>query len=134
MDVGVSDSDFNRIYILSLQIMPGGSKYRQWYAMRTRLQQEGKWRGKTPSHFVPSLEEGEPRPKEPALGPVFGTVALPTPDASPDNAIPPSQANSVPETPEHAATPESLPELEPPETEEGNELWTWVLYFSMGKI
>lgn len=110
--------------------MPGGNKYRQWYAMRDRLQKAGKWKGKIPSHYVPELEEGEPRPKEPALGPVFGTVALPTPEQSPDTEIPPSQGSPIPETP--GSTPESLPALESPETEEGNELQQWIFYINMG--
>lgn len=37
------------------QGMPGGNSYRQWYAMRQRLQREGRW-----THSVPRQEEGEP--------------------------------------------------------------------------
>lgn len=43
--------------------MAGNKK--QWYAMRKRLQESGKWTGKAPSHPVPAQEEGEPAPKEP---------------------------------------------------------------------
>lgn len=42
--------------------MPGGSKYRQWYAMRKAMQERGTWR---PKHTVPAQEEGEPVPKAP---------------------------------------------------------------------
>lgn len=45
--------------------MPGGSKYRQWYAMKKNLENKGKWKGKIPKHSVPAREEGEPAPKEP---------------------------------------------------------------------
>lgn len=37
--------------------------HRQWYAMKQRLQKEGKWKGA--SHKVPEREEGEPDPKVP---------------------------------------------------------------------
>lgn len=42
--------------------MPGSKA--QWYAMKKRLQKEGKWTGdKAPSHKVPEREEGEPPEK-----------------------------------------------------------------------
>nr|WOX03050.1 hypothetical protein [Psittaciform chaphamaparvovirus 6] len=47
--------------------MPGGNSYRQWYAMRQRLQNAGRWQGNAPSHTVPDQEEGEPAPKTPRL-------------------------------------------------------------------
>lgn len=37
---------------------------KQWYAMRKRLQDTGKWSGGAPSHKVPAREEGEPPEKE----------------------------------------------------------------------
>lgn len=40
--------------------MPGGTNYRQWYAMRKAMQQRGTWRGRPPTHSVPQQEEGEP--------------------------------------------------------------------------
>lgn len=44
--------------------MPGGSKYRQWYAMRKAMQERGTWKGNA-KHSVPNQEEGEPAPKQP---------------------------------------------------------------------
>lgn len=35
--------------------------HRQWYAMRNKLQKEGRW---NPKHKVPPLEEGEPPSKQ----------------------------------------------------------------------
>lgn len=72
--------------------MPGGSKYRQWYAMRSAMQERGTWRGNQPTHSVPEREEGEPAPKEPR-----------TSEPSPE-------------------TPESLPPLEDSPTEEGKTM------------
>lgn len=40
--------------------MPGNRA--QWYAMRKRLQAQGKWKGA--SHSVPAQEEGEPPTKQ----------------------------------------------------------------------
>lgn len=97
--------------------MPGGKNYRQWYAMRAKLIAEGKWKGKVPSHFVPQFEEGEPRPKQPLRGSLFERAADSTPETSPNSEVPPSQADTIPETP--PSTPDSLPPLESPETEEG---------------
>nr|UQT67959.1 hypothetical protein [Phasianus chaphamaparvovirus] len=37
---------------------------KQWYAMKKRLQKEGKWTGKAPAHKVPAREEGEPPEKQ----------------------------------------------------------------------
>lgn len=51
--------------------MPGGNEYRKWYAMRNRLQAQGKWKGTT--HPVPEQEEGEPPAKEPRTGGGDGT-------------------------------------------------------------
>lgn len=42
------------------------SRYRAWYGMRKRLQQEGKWQ-KGPVHPVPAQEEGEPPTKNPRI-------------------------------------------------------------------
>ena len=39
------------------------SNKKQWYAMKKRLQKEGKWSGKAPAHKVPAQEEGEPAEK-----------------------------------------------------------------------
>lgn len=69
--------------------MPGGSRYRQWYAMRNRLRAEGRWQA-NPTHTVPAQEEGEPPAQRPRT-----------------------------ESPEGASTPESLPELESSPTDEG---------------
>lgn len=114
--------------------MPGGTDFRRWYAMRKRLQQEGKWKGKDISHKVPilDLEAGEPAPKNPALGPLFGSVAQPTPDNSPDSVVPPSVADTVPDS--NPSTPDSLPPLESPATAEGNRHvhFTWVFINCLG--
>lgn len=41
---------------------------KQWYAMRSRLQKEGKWHGgNAPGHSVPAQEDGEPPSKAPRL-------------------------------------------------------------------
>lgn len=42
--------------------MPGGKNFRQWYAMRSRLQQQGRW-----THSVPQQEEGEPPAQRPRI-------------------------------------------------------------------
>lgn len=99
--------------------MPGGDKYRQWYAMRARLQQEGKWTGKQPTHKVPFLDiqAGEPEPKTPRLGSLFERAAEPTPDTSPNSEVAPSIASTVRESP--SSTPSSLPSLETSPTAEG---------------
>lgn len=79
------------------------SNFRQWYAMRKSLQQRGKW-----SHPVPRQEEGEPEPKQPRWYERTNAgldVAANLPEESP--------------TPSAADTPESLPPLESPPTEEG---------------
>nr|WDQ28114.1 hypothetical protein [Bird parvovirus] len=103
--------------------MPGGEDYRKWYAMRARLKAAGKWKGKTPTHFVPQLEEGEPRPKEPALGPIFERAADPTPESSPNSIVGPSDAETVGES-----TPDSLPPLEDSPTAEGNDVLPWLFF------
>lgn len=100
--------------------MPGGDKYRQWYAARAAMKARGVWKGKQPSHFVPEWEEGEPRPKEPALGALFERVANPSSDDD-SPPIPPSQGSTVPDS--NPSTPDSLPPLESPETAEGTHEW-----------
>lgn len=70
--------------------MPGGNRFRQWYAMRQRLQQEGRWRGAT--HPVPAQDEGEPPAQRPRL----------EQDTSPDTP------DSLPEL-ESSPTPEGKP-------------------------
>lgn len=46
--------------------MAGNKK--QYWAMRRRLEKEGKWYGdKAPAHAVPALEEGEPPSKAPRV-------------------------------------------------------------------
>nr|WGD01533.1 hypothetical protein [Chaphamaparvovirus sp.] len=86
--------------------MPGGSKFRQWYAMRKAMQERGTWRGREgerPTHPVPALEEGEPpaqRARTEGADSVSGSSASPAAASSP-------------------ATPESLPELEKSPTAEG---------------
>lgn len=116
--------------------MPGGDDFRRWYAMRKAMQERGTWKGKEgqPTHKVPSLdlEAGEPRPKVPKPGPIFGIVAQPTPDASPDTAIPPSRASTVPDS--LPGTPDSLPALESPATAEGKRnyglfFWLFMHFF-----
>lgn len=106
--------------------------------MRARLRSEGKWYGdKPPSHKVPALDlqAGEPAPKEPRLGPLFGRIADVTPDTSPGSAVAPSLASTVPES--SPETPESLPPLEASPTAEGKLNYGlqcyWLLHFIMGK-
>ena len=41
------------------------SKYKGWYAMKKRLEAQGKWKGA--SHRVPAQEEGETAAKQPKL-------------------------------------------------------------------
>lgn len=111
--------------------MPGGSKYRQWYAMRDRLQREGRWHGRDPvTHAVPQVEDGEPLPKEPRLGSVFERAAE---ESSPDGSgVGPSSAETVPES--AGSTPESLPPLEAPWTAEGKHVVSLgLLYPSLGQ-
>lgn len=101
--------------------MPGGNDFRKWYAMRKAMQERGTWTGKKPPpHKVPALDlqSGEPAPKIPREGPLFGRITEPSPDTSPGSAIAPSSAETVPDS--NPPTPDSLPELEPPYTAEGN--------------
>lgn len=111
--------------------------YRQWYAMRNRLIQAGRWRGaqdlyhNPPGHRVPALEEGEPQPRRPRLGPLrdnvtdgepepqFRALAPDTPSSGNDSTPVPGTGlpAAVPES--EPSTPDSLPPLESPETAEG---------------
>lgn len=84
--------------------MPGGSRFRQWYAMRQRLQQEGRWRGAT--HSVPEQEEGEPPARRARTDWYERTLS------GLDVGAPLEQSPSP-------ATPESLPPLEASPTPEG---------------
>lgn len=61
--------------------MPGGKNFRQWYAMRARLQREGRW-----THSVPQQEEGEPPAQRPR-------IEEPTEDDEP----PPLESSPTPE-------------------------------------
>lgn len=92
--------------------MPGGEDYRRWYAMRQRLQKEGKW-----THRVPAQEEGEPAAKQQKkwwehphnqldLGPPLEKSPEPQSDAAG------TSSGTV-------GTPESLPGLEDSPTAEG---------------
>lgn len=76
--------------------MPGGSKFRQWYAARDRMRRAGTWTGDRPTHSVPALEEGEPPAQQPRIEETAG---------SGDSASP--------------ETPDSLPPLENSPTAEG---------------
>lgn len=94
--------------------MPGGSRFRQWYAMRSRLQREGRW-----THSVPQQEEGEPAAQRP----------------TPDNYWRTNAGLDVaPNLPE-SSPPESLPDLEASPTAEGKHdcLWYWFLCPCMGE-
>lgn len=101
--------------------MPGGSDYRQWYAMKKRLEAVGKWQGKA-SHKVLSLEEGEPRPKEPRTS----AEPLAADSSSSSSPIPPSNTETASES-----TPDSLPPLESPETAEGKHV-SWIFFINLG--
>lgn len=109
--------------------MPGGEDYRRWYAMRDRLKKAGKWHGKDPpTHKVLELEEGEPRPKNPKGYKTHGyyTFGIAAQESSPEGSVVgPSDSEPVPETPGSPETPESLPALEEPPTDEGNEQWIY---------
>lgn len=91
--------------------MPGGTNYRQWYAMRKRLQEQGRWRGREgATHSVPAQEEGEPEPKR------HEADVPETPSPSHVSESPAwSDVTHVSES-----TPESLPPLEATPTSEGN--------------
>lgn len=89
--------------------MPGGDRYRQWYAMRKKLQAEGKWKGQVPTHSVPATEEGEPAAKDPRLD---------SGDSSPDTPSVLEGAGSDSGSP-GSSTDSSLPPLEEPWTVEG---------------
>lgn len=93
--------------------MPGGTNYRQWYAMRKRLQEAGKWHGRPPTHSVPLQEEGEPSSKTPTPEEHWASET-----SSGGSVIQPTQGDPVPES--QVSTPESLPDLESPPTTEGN--------------
>lgn len=110
--------------------MPGGEDFRRWYAMKKRLQAEGKWKGKQPTHKVPALDlqAGEPEPKTPRLGSLFERAAEPSSDSSPDSHVAPSIAETVPDS--NPDTPESLPPLESPATAEGNRHVYFTWFFS----
>lgn len=94
--------------------------------MRKRLQAEGKWHGKLPSHTVPAQEEGEPEPKEPRLrdprelGVTWGGQS-PVPESPyPGNR----DIQRVPRT-EPEAEDDGPPPLEDPPTAEGK--WPSIL-------
>lgn len=70
--------------------MAGGSNYRQWYAARARMIRAGTWRGRVDPNEQQPDDPDEPPAKEPRL----------------------SESGT--------ATPDSLPALEDPPTEEGN--------------
>lgn len=98
--------------------MPGGSNFRQWYAMRSRLQREGRWQ-----HRVPQQEEGEP------------PAQRPTPDNYWRTNAGLDIARNLPERSPDPATPESLPSLEASPTAEGEygRLRNWVFSPCMGE-
>lgn len=101
--------------------MPGGSKFRQWYAMRKSLQQRGRW-----THGVPQQEEGEPPAQRPRNDWYERTNAG-LDVGGPLERTPPTPAPAEP------GTPDSLPELEASPTAEGNVcVRHWVLCSGMG--
>lgn len=73
--------------------------FRRWYAMKERLQKEGKWIGKGPPHKV-TEEEGEPAAKIPKN---VETTDQDSPDTDPE-----------------------MPALEEPETPEGKYLYIYI--------
>lgn len=97
--------------------MPGGQNFRQWYAMRARLQREGRWQ-----HSVPAQEEGEPPAQRPTPTEYWRTNA--GLDVAPN----------LPERSPSPPTPDSLPELEKSPTAEGKDVcfWKWLFCFGMG--
>lgn len=97
--------------------MPGGNKFRQWYAMRKAMQERGTWHGNRPTHSVPQLEEGEPPPRRPRTG----TLQLRADeDTSPSQGDPDSPIKGIPSSSDSSSTPESLPSLEASPTPSGN--------------
>lgn len=113
--------------------MPGGDKFRQWYAARKAMIERGTWRGKdAPTHKVPALDlqAGEPAPKIPRDGPLFGRISAATSDSSPNSEVAPSVANTVSDS--NPDTPDSLPPLESPPTAEGKGNDYWFFPFILG--
>lgn len=96
--------------VVGLSAMPGGSKYRQWYAMRNAMRERGTWQGNKPTHAVPEQEEGEPAPKQSRwYEQTLSGADLGQPSDSPEPAA-------------AAASPDEPPPLEASPTPEG-ESW-----------
>lgn len=129
--------------------MPGGKNIRQWYAIREALKRQGKWTGQ---------EEGEPEPKrtegkETVIG--YGKnknhIFIGSKCWVDENIAryrakpsalhePPEEKEQEQKELEEPKTPDSLPELEAPPTDEGKtnfylifvdvRSWPWGLRFT----